>query len=51
MYKSLDKGGVLTEEQKGCKKGSRGANDLIFIDKMVLKEPKRRRKNLGSWRG
>ena len=46
MYESLDERGVLNEEQKGCKKGARGTNDLIFIDKMVLKEAKRRRKNL-----
>ena len=46
MYESLDKRGVFTEEQKGCKKGARGTNSLILIDKMVLKEAKRRRKNL-----
>ena len=38
--------GVLTEEQKGCKKGARGANDLIFLEKIVLIEAKRRRKNV-----
>ena len=52
MYKSLDKRGILTEEQKGCKKGARGANDLVFIGKMVLKEPKRGTKNLAlCWIG
>ena len=29
-----------SEEQKGCKKGAQGTNDLIFIDKMVLKQAK-----------
>ena len=46
MDESLGERGVLTEEQKGCKEGARGTNDLIFVDKMVLKEAKRRRKNL-----
>ena len=44
MDESLGERGVLTEEQKGCKEGARGTNDLIFVDKMVLKEAKRRRK-------
>ena len=44
IYGSLDKRGVFNEEQKGCKKGTLGTNDLILIDKMVLKEAKRRRK-------
>ena len=49
MHESLDERGVLTEEQKGCKKGARGTNDLIFIDKMVLKEAKRKRKDLAMY--
>ena len=48
MYESLDERGVLTGKQKGFKKGSRGTNDLIFINKMVLKETKRKRKNLAT---
>ena len=46
MYESLDETDVLTEEQNGCKKGARDTNDLIFIEKMVLNEAKRKRKNL-----
>ena len=46
MYESLDARRDLTEEQKECKKGARGTNNLIFIEKMVLKEAKRRRKIL-----
>ena len=46
VYESLDSRGVLTAEQKGCKRGTRGTHDLIYIDKMVLREVKRRRKNL-----
>ena len=41
---------MLTEEQKGCKRGSRGRNDLLYIDKKVLKEVKQRRKNIAmAW--
>ena len=46
MYESLDETGVLIEDQKGCKKGARVTNGLIFIDKMVLKEAKRTKKDL-----
>ena len=41
---------ILHEEQKGCRKKSRGTGDLLYIDKMVLKEAKRRKKNLAmAW--
>ena len=46
MYESLAARGALTKEQNGCKKGARGTNDLIFINKMVLKKAKGRRKHL-----
>ena len=40
----------LPEEQKGCRKNSRGTNDLLFIDKMILREVKMRKKNLSmAW--
>lgn len=42
MYESLDETGVLIEEQKGCKEGAQGANDLIFVHKMVLNAAKRK---------
>ena len=44
MYETLDERRVLTEEQNGCNKGARGTNDLVFIDKIVLKQAKRREK-------
>ena len=37
---------MLPEEQKRCRKGSRGANDLLYIDRAVIKEVKSRNKNL-----
>ena len=42
----LDQEKLLPEEQKGCRKGSRGTNDLLYIDRAVIKEVKSRKKNL-----
>ena len=36
---------LLPEEQKGCRKGSRGTNDLLYIGRTVIKEIKSRTKN------
>ena len=38
MYADLDPEKLLPEEQKGCRKGSRGTNDLLYIDRAVIKE-------------
>ena len=41
---------LLPEGQKGCRKGSRGTNDLLCIDRAVIKEVKSRNKNLAmAW--
>ena len=41
---------MLPEEQKGCRKGSRGTNDLLYIDRAIIKEVKSRNKNLAmAW--
>ena len=41
---------TIPEEQKGCRKGSRGTNDLLYIDSAVIKEVKSRNKNLAmAW--
>ena len=41
---------MLAEGQKGCRKGSRGTNDLLYIDRAVIKEVKSRNKNLAmAW--
>ena len=42
----LDQEKLLPEEQKVCKKGSRETNDLLYIDRAVIKEVKSRNKNL-----
>ena len=45
-YAHLDQEKLLPEEQKGCRKVSRGPNDLLYIDRTVIKEVKFRNKNL-----
>ena len=50
IYAYLDQEKLLPEEQKGCRKGSRGTNDLLYIDRAVIKEVKSRNRNLAmAW--
>ena len=50
IYAHLDQKKLLPEEQKGCRKGSRGNNDLLYIDRAAIKEVKSRNKNLAmAW--
>ena len=50
IYAHLDQEKLLPEEQKGCRKDSRGTNDLLYIDRAVIKEVKSRNKNLAmAW--
>ena len=50
IYAQLDQEKLLPEEQKRCMKGSRGTNDLLYIDRAVIKEVKPRNKNLAmAW--
>ena len=46
IYAHLDQEKLLPEEQKRSRKGSRGTNNLIHIDRAVIKEVKFRNKNL-----
>ena len=49
---SLDRNGLLTDEQKRSKKGSRGTKDQLLIDKAVLKNCWRRLTSLSiAWIG
>ena len=49
-YAHLDQEKLLPEEQKRCRKGSRGTNDLLYIDRAVIKEVNSRNKNLArAW--
>ena len=50
IYAHLNRENLLPEEQKGCRKGSRGTRDLLYIDRTVIKEVKSRNKNLAmAW--
>ena len=50
IYAHLDQEKFLPEEQKGCRNGSRGTNDLLYIDRAVIKEVRSRNKNLAmAW--
>ena len=50
IYVHLDQEKLLPEEQEGCRKGSRGTNDLLYIDRAVINEVKSRNKNLAiAW--
>ena len=46
MYNYLERENIFPEEQKDCKRGSRGANNQLLIDKTVLKDCKKRKTNL-----
>ena len=50
IYAYLDRENILPEEQKGCRKGSRGTKDQLLIDKVVLKDCKKRHTNIAmTW--
>ena len=50
IYAHLDQEKLLPEEQKECRKGSTGTNDLLYIDRAVMKEVKSRNTNLSmAW--
>ena len=46
IYARLDQEKLLPEEQKECRKDSRGTKDLLYIDRVVIKEVKSKNKNL-----
>ena len=49
IYGYLERNNILPEEQKGCKRKSRGTKDLL-IDKMILQDCKKGYKNLAmAW--
>ena len=50
IYEHIDREKLLPEKQKGCRKGSRGTDDLLYIDKAVIKEVMSRNNNLAmAW--
>ena len=36
IYKHFDNHHLLPVEQKGCRKGSRGTKDHLFVDKLIM---------------
>ena len=46
IYHHLESNDLLTSEQKGCYRGSRGTKDQLLVDKLVLTEAHKRHKNL-----
>ena len=50
IYAHFDQDKLLPEQQKGCRKGSRGTNDLLYISSAVIKEVKSKSKNFAmAW--
>ena len=50
LYNDLEGKNLLPEEQKGCRRKSRATKDQLIIDKMILKNCKRRLTNLSlAW--
>ena len=50
IYAHLDQEKLLPEELKRCRRGSRGTNNLLYIDRAVIKEVKSRNKILAmAW--
>ena len=37
LYKHLEEENLLPDEQKGCRRNSRGTKDQLLIDKMVIR--------------
>ena len=50
MYCFMENENLLPEEQKGCRRKSRGTKDQLLIDKTILKDCRKRRTNLAmAW--
>ena len=50
IYYSLTSRGLFPDEQKGCRKESRGTAELLYIDQHILNKNNTRRKNLAmAW--
>ncbi|CAH3124105.1 unnamed protein product, partial [Porites lobata] len=51
LYRHLQRNGLLVnDEQKGCRKGSRGTKDQLLVDKTVVKNCRRKLTNLSmAW--
>ena len=45
LYYSLTSRGLFPYEQRGCRKGSTGTGELLYIDQHILNESQTRQKN------
>ena len=45
IYCFLENKRILPEEQKGCRRKSKGTGDQLYMDNMLLQEVKRKKKN------
>ena len=46
----MEKKAILPEEQNGGRKGSMGTADLLYIDRMIMKEVKARKRSIAlAW--
>ena len=48
MYAHFERRNLLPDEQRGCKKRARGSKDQLLIDRMVLKNCKKRQVGLAT---
>ena len=52
VYDHLSQQKLLSEEQKGCRRKTRGTKDQLLIDKAVVRNSRRRKTNLNmAWIG
>ncbi|XP_014680323.1 PREDICTED: uncharacterized protein LOC106820314, partial [Priapulus caudatus] len=52
LYNHLQKSGILTDKQKGCRRASRGCKDQLFISNMIVSMVKKLKRKLGmAWIG
>ena len=50
LYQHLHRSSLLPDEQKGCRKESRGTKDQLVIDRAILRDCKQRKTNLAiAW--
>eukprot|EP00795_Rhopilema_esculentum_P016163 gene16163-biopygen5458 len=50
IYSYLEVNNILPNEQKGCRKKSKGTKDQLLIDKTILRDCKKKHKNLAmAW--
>ena len=50
VYEHLERNELLPEEQKGCRRGTRGTKDQLLIDKAILMDCKRRHTHMAmAW--